>query len=44
VSEENVEVVKRAVAAVNQRDIDGPDFRITIERLEAVGVDRVSCK
>ena len=79
-SQENIEVVKRAVAAVNQRDIDGylarctedvqlitpvaevggsydgpdgirrffadiadtgPDFKITIERLEAIGTDRV---
>src|SRR5947208_1558430 len=79
-SQENVEVVRRAVATVNQRDIDGylacctsdvqlttpvaevagaydgpdgirrfftniadssPDFRITIERVEAVGPDRV---
>jgi hypothetical protein len=79
-SQENVEVVKRAVAAVNDRDIDsylacctadvrmespvapiegayegadgirrffadvldtGPDFRITIERLESIGTDRV---
>jgi hypothetical protein len=79
-SQENVEVVKRAVAAVNQRDIHGylacctedvqlitpiaevagaydgregirrffadiadtgPDFKITIERLQAVGTERV---
>ncbi len=79
-SQENVEVVKRAVAAVNERDIDGylacctedvqlitpiaevagaydgregirrffadiadtgPDFKITVERLEAVGANRV---
>jgi hypothetical protein len=79
-SQENVEVVERAVAAVNDRDIDGylacctediqlqnpvspiegiykgsegikrffvdihdagPDFRITIDRLESVGADRV---
>jgi hypothetical protein len=79
-SEENVEVVERAIAAVNDRDIDsylacctedvqlqtpmtpiegvyegpegirrffadvldaGPDFGITIERLESVGVDQV---
>ena len=79
-SQENVEIVKRAVAAVNRRDIDGylacctedvqlttplvevvgtydgpdgirrfftdvgdtgPDFKLTIERLEAVGPDRV---
>jgi ketosteroid isomerase-like protein len=79
-SQENVEIVKRAVAAVNQRDIDGylacctndvqlstplaevtgayegpdgirrfftdvgdtgPDFQIAIERLEAIGSDRV---
>ena len=79
-SQENVETVKRAVAAINARDIDrylglctadvqlegpttpiegvsegadgirryfadifdaGPDFRITIERLEPVGADRV---
>jgi uncharacterized protein len=79
-SQENVEVVRRAVAAVNRRDIDGylacctddvrlstplaevagaydgpdgirrfftdisdtgPDFKLTIERLEAVGTDRV---
>ncbi len=79
-SQENVELVKRAVASVNQRDIDGylacciedvqlvtpvaevagaydgpqgirrfftdigdaaPDFKITIERLEAVGANRV---
>ena len=80
ISEENVELVKRAVASVNQRDIDGylacctedvqlitpladvdgaydgregirrffadiadtgPDFKITIERLEEVGPNRV---
>ena len=79
-SQENVEIVKRAVAAINQRDIDGylacctkdvqlitpiaevagsydgpdgirrfftdigdagPDFKITIEHLEAIGPDRV---
>jgi ketosteroid isomerase-like protein len=79
-SEENVEIVKRAIAAVNERDVDGylscctndvqlstpvaavagvyegsdgirrffadlsdtsPDFKITIERLEAIGTDRV---
>jgi hypothetical protein len=79
-SQENVEVVRRAVAAVNRRDIDGylacctddvqlstpvaavagvyegadgirrffadvddagPDFRLTIERVEAIGRDRV---
>ncbi len=79
-SQENVELVKRAVAFVNQRDIDGylacctedvqlvtpvtdvagayegregirrffadiadtgPDFKLTIERLEAVGPNRV---
>ncbi len=79
-SKENMEVVKRAVAAVNDRDIDSylarcaadvrmenanvmiegayegadgirrffadvldtaPDFRITIERLESIGTDRV---
>ena len=79
-SQENVEVVTRAVDAINHRDIDGylacctedvqlvtpvadvggaydgpggirrfftdiadaaPDFRIVIERLEAVGPDRV---
>jgi ketosteroid isomerase-like protein len=79
-SQENVEVVRRAVAAVNRRDIDGylacctddvqlstplaevtgtydgpdgirrffadvgdtgPDFQLTIERVEAVGPDRV---
>ena len=79
-SQENVEIVRRAVAAVNLRDIDGylacctndvqlttplaevtgaydgpdgirrfftdltdtsPDFRISIERVEAVGPDRV---
>ena len=79
-SQENEEVVKRAVAAVNDRDTDsylacctadvrmenanapiegayegadgirrffadvldtGPDFRVTIERLEPVGADRV---
>ena len=79
-SQENVEVVKRAVAAVNNRDLDSylacctadvrmenlntaiegayegsdgirrffadvldtaPDFRITIERLESIGTDRV---
>ena len=79
-SQENVEVVKRAVEAINQRDIDGylacctkdvqlitpiaelagsydgpdgirrfftdigdagPDFKITIEHLEAIGPDRV---
>jgi hypothetical protein len=80
VSQENVEIVERAIAAVNDRDIDGylacctedvqlqtpvtpiegvyegsegirkffadvldagPDFRVTIERLESVGADRV---
>jgi ketosteroid isomerase-like protein len=79
-SQENVEVVKRAIAAVNERDVDAylscctkdvqlstplaevagvyegpdgirrffadlgdttPDFKITTERLEAVGTDRV---
>src|SRR5688572_13268003 len=79
-SQENMEVVKRAVAAVNDRDIDGylacctediqlqtpvspiegtyngsegikryfadlrdagPDLRVTIDRLETVGADRV---
>ena len=79
-SQENVEVVKRAVAAVNGRDLESylacctadvrmenpvaaiqgayegsdgirrffadvldtaPDFRITIERLESIGTDRV---
>ena len=79
-SQENVEVVRRVIAAVNERDIDGylayctedielrtpwtaiegvyegrdairrffvdlsdtsPDFRLTIERLEAVSADRV---
>jgi hypothetical protein len=79
-SQENVEVVKRAIAAINDRDVEsylacctadiqletptapiegiyegadgirgffadvldaGPDFRITIERLEPVGADRV---
>ena len=79
-SQENLEIVERAVAAVNDRDIDsylacctediqlqtpvspiegiykgsegikryfadlrdaGPDFRITIDRLESVGADRV---
>ena len=79
-SQENVEIVKRAVAALNERDIDsylacctedielhtplaaiggvydghdgirrffadvsdaGPDLRVTIERLEAIGADRV---
>ena len=79
-SQENVEVVKRAVAAVNDRDVESylacctadirmenlvmaiqgayegsdgirrffadvldtaPDFRITIERLEWIGTDRV---
>jgi hypothetical protein len=79
-SDENVEVVKRVVEAVNRRDIDaylacctddvqlitptaavggtydgpdgirrffadvadaGPDFRLTVERLQAVGADRV---
>jgi ketosteroid isomerase-like protein len=79
-SQENVEIVERAVAAVNDRDIDGylacctediqlqtpvspiegiykgsegikryfadlrdagPDFRVTIDRLETVGADRV---
>jgi hypothetical protein len=79
-SQENVEVVKRAVAAVNDRDIESylacctedvrmenpvaaiqgayegsdgirrffadvldtsPDFRVTIERLESIGTDRV---
>jgi ketosteroid isomerase-like protein len=79
-SQENVEIVGRAIAAVNDRDIDGylacctediqlqnpvspiegtykgsegikrffadlrdagPDFRVTIDRLETVGADRV---
>ena len=79
-SQENVEVVRRAVAAVNRRDIEaylacctddvqlstpltdvagvyegpdgirrffadvgdtGPDFQLTIERVEAIGPDRV---
>jgi hypothetical protein len=79
-SPENVEIVERAVAAINDRDIEGylayctedvqlqtpvtpiegvyegsdgvrryfadvfgagPDFRITIERLESIGADRV---
>ena len=79
-SQENMEVVKRAVAAVNDRDVESylacctadirmenlvmaiqgayegsdgirrffadvldtaPDFRITIERLESIGTDRV---
>jgi hypothetical protein len=79
-SEENLEIVERAIAAVNGRDIDGylccctndvqlstpltevtgvyegpdgirrffadvadtgPDFELVIERLEAVGADRV---
>jgi ketosteroid isomerase-like protein len=79
-SQENVEIVKRAIAAVNERDVDGylscctkdiqlstplvevagvyegadgirrffadlgdtsPDFKITIERLEPIGTDRV---
>ena len=80
-SQENVEIVKRAIAAINERDIDaylscctkdvqlitpiaevagssydgpdgirrfftdigdaGPDFKITIEHLEAIGPDRV---
>jgi hypothetical protein len=79
-SQENVEVVERAIAAVNDRDIDSylacctadvrmenpvapiegayegadgirrffadvldtaPDFRITIDRLESIGTDRV---
>src|SRR4051794_17306212 len=79
-SRENMEVVQRAIAAVNDRDIDSylaccaadvrmenvnapiegayegtdgirrffadmldtaPDFRITIERLESIGTDRV---
>ena len=79
-SQENVEIVQRAVAAVNDRDIDGylacctediqlqtpvspiegtyngsegikryfadlrdagPDLRVTIDRLETVGADRV---
>jgi hypothetical protein len=79
-SQENVEVVRRAIAAVNRRDIDaylacctddvqlstpladvtgvyegpdgirrffadvgdtGPDFQLTIERVEAIGPDRV---
>jgi ketosteroid isomerase-like protein len=79
-SQENVEVVRRAIAAVNDRDVDsylacctadvqmenpvtaiegtydgsdgirrffadvldtGPDFRVTIERLESAGTDRV---
>jgi ketosteroid isomerase-like protein len=79
-SEGNVEIVRRAIAAVNDRDVDsylacctadvqmenpvtaiegtydgsdgirrffadvldtGPDFRITIERLESAGTDRV---
>jgi len=79
-SQENVEIVKRAIAAVNERDVDaylscctkdaklstpvaevagvyegpdgirrffanvsdtGPDFKLTIERVEAIGPDRV---
>ena len=77
-SQENVEVVRRVIAALNSRDIDGyiaccakdfrlqtplfggeyegsvgirrffadlrdtaPEFHVTIERLEAVGADRV---
>jgi ketosteroid isomerase-like protein len=79
-SQENVEIVKRAIAAVNERDVEGylscctneiklstplveiagvyegpdgirrffadvgdtgPDFQLTIERLEAIGPDRV---
>jgi hypothetical protein len=79
-SEENLEIVERAIAAVNARDIDGylccctndvqlstpltevtgvyegpngirrffadvadtgPDFELAVERLEAVGADRV---
>ena len=79
-SQENVEIVRRAVTAVNQRDIDGylacctddvqlitpladvtgaydgregirrfftditdtgPDFKLTVERLETAGRDRV---
>ena len=79
-SQENVDIVQRAIAAVNDRDIDSylacctadvrmenanvmiegayegadgirrffadvldtaPDFRITIERLESIGTDRV---
>jgi ketosteroid isomerase-like protein len=79
-SQENVEVVRRAIAAVNERDIDrylsccaddielstpageiggvyrgadgirrffadlgdtSPDFRLAIERVEAIGTDRV---
>ena len=79
-SQENVEAVERAVAAVNERDIDrylagctedvelqtplasiggtyegvdairrffadiedtGPDFRLDLERVEAIGADRV---
>jgi len=79
-SQENLELVKRAIAALNERDIDrylacctedielhtplaaiggvyngpdgirrffadvsdaGPDLRVTIERLEAIGADRV---
>jgi len=79
-SQENLELVKRAVAAVNDRDVDAylacctadvrmenpvaaiqgayegsdgirrffadvldtsPDFRVTIERLESIGPDRV---
>ena len=33
-SQENVEVVRRAVAA-------GPDFQLAIDRVEAIGPDRV---
>jgi ketosteroid isomerase-like protein len=79
-SQANVEVVRRAIAAVNERDVEGylacctdeiqletpwtpvegvyegpaairrffsdlddtaPDFRLTIERVEAIGADRV---
>ena len=77
-SQENVEVVKRAITAVNERDLDAylscctddiqlstpilggmyegadgirlffsdlgdtaPDFTLTVERIEAVGLDRV---
>ncbi len=42
-SQENVDLVRRAVAAVNARDIDRylADFRLDIERVEAIDEDRV---
>jgi ketosteroid isomerase-like protein len=80
VTRENIQVVERAIAAINERDLEsylacctediqlhtpitaiegayegrggirrffadigdaGPDFRVTVERLEAIGADRV---